>query len=113
VLQAAKRTQWVYVWQLSARRAAVIGAHAALDATEWGALEAERDWSDFALNLAFMTAVYLYFSDAGPRVRPPPPAPLRWARGCRSSLLNHSQSFPVCHSYTDTAVLTDLVPVCT
>ncbi len=81
MLQAAKRTQWVYVWQLSARRAAVIGAHAALDATEWGALEAERDWSDFALNLAFMTAVYLYFSDAGPRVRPPPPAPLRWARG--------------------------------
>ena len=42
---------------------AVIGAHAALDTSEWGALEAERDWSDFALNLAFMAAVYLYFSD--------------------------------------------------
>ncbi len=67
--------------QLSARPAAVIGAHAALDATEWGALEAERDWSDFALNLAFMTAVYLYFSDAAPRVRLPGPAPGRWACG--------------------------------
>ncbi|KAK9825368.1 hypothetical protein WJX81_005599 [Elliptochloris bilobata] len=42
-----------------------IGAHAVLDTSEWGALEAERDWSDFALNLAFMAAMYLYFSDAG------------------------------------------------